>query len=234
MDSFKNIEPFGNIYMDKVLFETYEPILFTCKDTNNHLFLAVCCTSNNIMKKWLITYVDLKCLIELLTDQITIREAFLFETEHKYTVILENEKCTCIKNDLQDWATQSSFLPSAGEYMDAEDSEFEEELQYFTLMESQKDESVMDYIGISEKIDFECLIGTETENWAGSLDLLQIENIEPDKTMYTICEIDISIAESSDATLNRTYESPQNVNTFRLNVNKQSKEYSGEYLGLTA
>ena len=40
-DIYFGIEKYGKLYIDKVLFESTYPILFTCRDEGENLFYAV-------------------------------------------------------------------------------------------------------------------------------------------------------------------------------------------------
>lgn len=43
---FYETQKYGKLYIDKILFETYLPILFTCKNDMNDIFICVCCQDN--------------------------------------------------------------------------------------------------------------------------------------------------------------------------------------------
>ena len=43
MKKFITLNKYGELYIDKILFETYFPIIFTCKNENNDIFICVCC-----------------------------------------------------------------------------------------------------------------------------------------------------------------------------------------------
>lgn len=123
----------GKLRIDKVLFESCYPILFTCLDEANNIYLCVCCTAENILKKWLLAKVEPSVIISLLRDQITLRNAFL-SSNAKFSVI-QDSSCTkyLIVDDHMDWhASNSIYLPSEGEYIEADDGEFTEELLYFS------------------------------------------------------------------------------------------------------
>ncbi len=126
------IDGFGEINIDKVLFEGYCPILFTCKNKDNDLFLVVHCTSNNEMQKWLITKTDSKNIIDLLQDKKTIREAFLCDEENRFSYIIQNDEEKVLNGkETDDWSVNSNYLPTVGEFMNVEEDEFLEEIEYF-------------------------------------------------------------------------------------------------------
>ncbi len=125
---FRKIPDFHNIALDIILFESKYPILFTCKNERD-LYLFICCLVTSDKAEWIGTKTTYDNLIELLENKITIREAFLNIAEDK--IIIEyngqdvnyrTEKSSKIPNDL---------LPTAGEYMDAEEDEYTEEIAVF-------------------------------------------------------------------------------------------------------
>lgn len=147
---FFNFKETGALKLDKVIFESYYPILFTCKnESNGKLYLCVCSQADSKQKKWLIKEVTLQTVIDLLSDKITIRDAFLINQGAKYTVIYDmNEQTRSIEEDnKEDWNAEESIdLPTAGEYLDVEDDEFKEEIRYFENMRLyQTDQSKMKF-----------------------------------------------------------------------------------------
>ncbi len=134
MSIFFNFKKTGELKLDRVLFESYYPILFTCINEKNDVFLCVCCQADSNIKKWLMTDVSPKTVTELLSNKITLRDSFLKDGGSKYTIIYDNKKRNYIfeEDNIIDWDAEESInLPTAGEYMDAEDDEFLEEIEYF-------------------------------------------------------------------------------------------------------
>ena len=136
MEKFKHIEKIGTLSIDKVLIESYYPILFICRNETEDLFLCSCCQANKDGKKWLVTKTDTATIIKVLKNEITLREAFIKYKEVRYS-IFANEDSMCItENDAEDWNYETSiYLPDEGEYMDAEAGEFDEEISYYKNME---------------------------------------------------------------------------------------------------
>ena len=123
---FQRIPDFKNIIVDTILFESKYPVLFTCKNEND-IYLFICCLVNASVVKWIGTKTDYDTLIELLENKVTIRTAFLGVTEEKILIEYDGQHVSCkmtanIQNDL---------LPTAGEYMDAEEEEYAEEIAAF-------------------------------------------------------------------------------------------------------
>lgn len=82
---FGEIPIFQDIKMDKILFESSYPILFTCIE-NRNIYLFICCVNNSDETKWIGTKTLYPNLIELLTNEITIRDAFANVTDKKFLI----------------------------------------------------------------------------------------------------------------------------------------------------
>lgn len=137
MNNFFDFKEIGSLKLDKIFFESYYPILFTCLNEKNDVFLCVCCQADLNVRKWLITDVSPKTVIELLSNKITIRDSFLKDRGSKYTIIynMENKNFQIEENNIEDWDEEKSIdLPTSGEYMDAEEDEFLEEIEYYKDM----------------------------------------------------------------------------------------------------
>lgn len=134
MNNFFEFSEIGALKIDKVFFESFYPILFTCRNDEGDLFLCVCCDDNKLMRKWLITKVKPTTVIELLTNKTTMRDAFLKDNGAKYSIILNNasQEYSIEIDNYDDWNSETSIdLPTTGEYIDAEEDEFLEEIQYY-------------------------------------------------------------------------------------------------------
>ena len=139
MNVFYEIPSLGNLVIDQVIFETYYPIIFTCMNEKKDLFLCVCCCANESGKKWLITKTKPQVLVDMLRDRITVRDAFLKYPDVQVTVIDSINKKEPIFDfeNKSDWDAQSSTsLPDVGEYLEAEDGEFDEEIAYYLQLEN--------------------------------------------------------------------------------------------------
>jgi len=133
--SDKNINIFG-FKVDKVFVEGSYPILFTCTDEENGLFLCSCCQNNAEARKWLVTKTDKNIIVSMLENKITMREAFFEYRNDKYTIIEDNEgvyvSYGCGEQEY--WGEDSLYLPDKGEYIEAENGEFQEEVEYYAGM----------------------------------------------------------------------------------------------------
>lgn len=129
---FVDLMMLGSLKIDRVLFESYHPLLFTCLDEYNNLFLCVCCHANNNEQKWLITNVSPQTILDLLNDKITIRDSFLKEKGNKYTIIYRNHEYFVEENNKFDWDQETSqSLPTPGEYIESDENEFVEEINHY-------------------------------------------------------------------------------------------------------
>lgn len=127
---FSNVPRFKNISLDKVLFESKYPVMFTCKNDND-IYLFICCLVNSNSIKWIGTKTNYDILIEMLENKVTIHNAFLSVTDEKIVIEYNSDKVTysILKSD----DIQKDLLPTAGEYMDAEDDEYIQEITEFKL-----------------------------------------------------------------------------------------------------
>lgn len=130
MKKFINTAKYGELYIEKVFFESYYPIVFSCVSSQGDLFLVVCSRNNKNGIKWLIARTNAKDIIQLLSDKITIRE-LLLKAGDKFSV--DYQKGTYIINGkTTDFDENSLFLPTEDSFMEAEDGEFEEEINFYT------------------------------------------------------------------------------------------------------
>lgn len=129
MKKFILTERNGMLVIDRILFESYYPILFTCKNEFNDTFVCLCCQHNQKGIRWLIGKTDNSYMIQLLKDQITIRKLLEKNTSDKICVDYINEQYSI--NYLDDWKDYEDYLPKEDSYMYAEPGEFDEDIAYF-------------------------------------------------------------------------------------------------------
>ena len=114
----------GVLAIDKILFESYYPILFTCKNEFNDIFACLCCQHNQNGIKWLVGKTDNSYIMQLLKDQITIRELLLINTSDK--ICIDYIKGKYSVNYLSGWEDYKDYLPKEDSYMYTEPGEFKE------------------------------------------------------------------------------------------------------------
>ncbi len=125
---FRKIQGFQCIVLDKILFESKYPVLFTCKNGED-VYLFICCLVNSEKIQWIGSKTTYENLIKLLRNEITIRKAFLNVTNEKIVIEYNGEKVNYSVKKATD--ILENMLPTSGEYMDAEDGEFDEEILEF-------------------------------------------------------------------------------------------------------
>lgn len=125
---FRKVSAFSGIILDKILFESKYPVLFTCKKDDD-IYLFICCMVSASKAEWIGTKTDYDTLIGLLENKITIREAFLSVAEEKYLLKYDGSEVFYTETKAEN--IPDELLPSAGEYMDAEEGEYAEEIKVF-------------------------------------------------------------------------------------------------------
>lgn len=104
------------------------PFLFTCTaEDEKRTFLVVCHTSDVCKAEWVVAECPLERLEGLLTDRVTMRDAFGAPEDEAYLVTrLRDGSAPTVKRETI--RRLEAFLPTAGFYMDVEEGEFDEEL----------------------------------------------------------------------------------------------------------
>lgn len=114
--------------IDQILFEGAYPVLFTMTDGKKEL-LAICPVADNKGMVWILSETSFETIIAMLKNEITIREAFEADNKEKYIVRYDGKDILHEKVGLS--VLSKEFLPDEGEYIDAEDDEFDEEIAYY-------------------------------------------------------------------------------------------------------
>ena len=102
--------------------------MFTCKNGED-VYLFICYLVNFEKIQWIGSKTTYENLIELLKNEITIRKAFLNVTNEKIVIEYNGEKVDYSVKKAND--IPEKMLPTSGEYMDAEDGEFDKEILEF-------------------------------------------------------------------------------------------------------
>lgn len=128
----------GKLYVDKIFFESYYPVLFSCKNKFDEHFMCVCCQNNENGQKWLLGKVDVHTIIKMLKNEITVRDLFLKHTSSKVSInkTINGEFQLHYNND--DWNNDSIYLPKADSYLDPDEGEFNEDIEYYYRQEQRK------------------------------------------------------------------------------------------------
>lgn len=129
MKKFVMTEKYGQLYVDRVLFETFFPVIFTCTNDEDEVFFAVCCKSDLSGCKWMIARTDPESIIKLLRNFITMRE-LLLNAKEKFSVDYSEKQYT-VSYDLEVFDANSVFLPKKDSFMYADEGEFDDEIAYY-------------------------------------------------------------------------------------------------------
>ena len=127
----------GKLYIDRIFFESYYPVLFSCKNKLDEHFMCVCCQNNGDGQKWLLGKVDVHTIIKMLKNEITVRDLFLKHTSSKVSInTINGEFHQHYNND--DWSNDSIYLPKADSYLDPDEGEFDEDIEYYRQEQRKK------------------------------------------------------------------------------------------------
>lgn len=116
------------LYYYMVFVQSIRPVLFACRDDASNVYLCSCHCSSGEKTEWIIAPTTYDRLVRLLTDKITIRDAFTQDNSELYVATMKagHQSVTVVPKQLQ---AVAAILPTAGYYMEAELGEFEEELE---------------------------------------------------------------------------------------------------------
>lgn len=131
MKDFIKIEGYGQLWIDKIFFESYVPLIFSCKDKNDNTFISVCCQSNGNEKMWLIGRTEPARIIELLQNKVSIRELLVNYCSNKITAAYKDGRYRVVFTGSEWGDENSAYLPKKDSYLDADPDEFEDEIKYF-------------------------------------------------------------------------------------------------------
>lgn len=129
MIKFIKTKETGTLIVDRVLFETFIPILFVCENENKELFICVCHHTQNDQRSWLVAKTTADLIIQLLTDKITLRQIFTTDPTIRLTITKTNKKTDIYHNE-DDWLEYSPKLPAEA-YLDADGDEYAEDIAYY-------------------------------------------------------------------------------------------------------
>ncbi len=117
-----------SLKLDTVLFGDRYPVLFTCTNADE-VYMFICCEVNAKTVRWIGTRTSYDTLIGMLSDRITIRDAFLSVAEEKMVVSYDGREVVC--DFVPVGEMEDRFLPTVGEFMNADEGEFSEEITAF-------------------------------------------------------------------------------------------------------
>lgn len=127
---FLSIETLGELFLDRIIFESNFPILFTCVNKDKEIFLCNCCHRGKEIT-WLINKSSKESITKMLKNEITIREALLENKDFRFSVESKGESFEAFKDLDKYWNEKSEYLPKENEYLNYELSEIEKDLKHF-------------------------------------------------------------------------------------------------------
>lgn len=149
MKEFIKLEKYGQLYIDKILFESYFPVIFTCINDNKDIFISVCCQNNEKGCKWLLGKTNGTSIVRMLRDEVTVRQ-LLLECSSGIISVDYTKNGYAVACNNSDWDENSPYLPKEDSYMYAEDGEFEDEICYFSSVDNQVQYDTESYKCIAE------------------------------------------------------------------------------------
>lgn len=141
-----------DLQMDMVLFDYIYPVLFTCIGDNGKFYIVVCYDADAKTKEWLIAETTNARVISLLQNRTTIRDMFL-NTPLWQAILKRGEDFPTVARVNADDIDQHC-LPTAGEYMDADPGEFDEEIQALASREESTLCVIIDYFSRKSTYQF--------------------------------------------------------------------------------
>lgn len=120
------------LYFDLIFVEMADPILFTCIDDCARLYLLSCYRADGERREWLVAKCSETQVVSMLSDQITIHDAFYSGAEQLYLLKLDAENPTIRASIVSLDQIPEDAFPTAGYYMEADEGEFESEIQILT------------------------------------------------------------------------------------------------------
>lgn len=116
MKEFIKLDKYGQLYFDRVLFESYFPIIFTCINDHKDIFICVCCQNNEKGCKWLTGKTNGMSIVRMLRDEITLRQLLLEYSTGKISVDYAGNEYA-VAYDNSDWNENSLYLPKEDAYL---------------------------------------------------------------------------------------------------------------------
>ena len=141
----RNLQLFLNVgehslYMDLILVEYRQPILFTCIDEKSHMYLVTCFRADSQERDWLIAETEPERIISLLSNELTIRDAFPTGDCAVYWVKkARNTERPSVRECRAD-EIPGEFFPTPGMFMDTDEGEFKEELAELRTRAAKQEE----------------------------------------------------------------------------------------------
>lgn len=169
------------LYLDLVLVEFQYPILFTCLDEENNMYIATCFHTDAKEKEWLIADTEPERVRELLRNEITIRDIFPAGGGTVYLAAKNRGMEHPQVKEYRASGVPEEIFPTPGMFMDADDDEFQEEISVLERrIEAKKARIMYCYSEKRQVADFRWFYrGDSRADWvaalSGSLDFFPTE-----------------------------------------------------------
>lgn len=225
MKEFIELDKYGKLYIDKILFETYFPIIFNCITDNKDMFFCVCCQNNENGCKWLVGKTNGISIAKMLQNKITIRQLLLDFSVERITVDYKNKEYA-IRYNNSDWNEESKYLPKVDSYMYAEEGEFDEEIKYFSSIDrinynKEYYINIMEELGtISKTIEPIADVLTEVSHVIGNITI----SSEVLKTLEVFGKLHMDVTKNIGKYAGQQKNSPTFMCTFNTSTEKLTVE----------
>ena len=131
MREFINTDKYGKLYIDRIFFESNFPIIFTCKNDADEIFICIYCQNNVKGCKWLVGKTNATSIIRMLKDELTLRELVRDCSSDRISVDYIDSKYKIEYNN-SDWNEDSVFLPKEDSYLFSDEGEFDDDILYYS------------------------------------------------------------------------------------------------------
>lgn len=135
-----------HIIIDRIFLMTNVPILFGGIDDKGTTYICAMYHSDQEKRQWIISECSPLMIARMLSDQITIKKAFM-QCEAAHIIFTQYYNGTTSVNYYSDseWKERSE-LPDTGAMMDADEGEFDEDIKYYRDLYWKQVEKVMDVL----------------------------------------------------------------------------------------
>lgn len=137
---FENVPEYGNLSVEQVIVAYVYPLLSVLKDKAGSRYLCMCFDTRGT-QQWLIAPISSASLVKLLTNWLTLQEAFTKDADTVIYAFRNYETKTDSFVQMTPQQVPQDYLPASGEYLDAEPDEWETYIQQINASSSSWVES---------------------------------------------------------------------------------------------
>lgn len=117
---FTNVPHVGDLEFYYAFYMLERPILFICKDANNNVYLCSCCELYPELQ-WVIAKISIQEILSLIDNKLSLFDIFQ-SSENKW--VAEWKEGDLTERIYEVNLFDDDMLPDKGEFLDAEDGEF--------------------------------------------------------------------------------------------------------------